>query len=175
MPSGTIKMFNEDKGFGFIKSDDGGDDVFFHVSAYGEEIIKGNAVTFEARVDPKSGESRAAPASIWYDLTGAPAVPGHPLPLSLEESSSLGSGGIFERGTGVSESGLGATSLFRVNARPSKLVAIKIAPPIISQCGNSIDESRPIYFPFAFSPAHLGFGGLVARAQFCRTARTDIE
>jgi hypothetical protein len=28
---------------------------------------------------------------------------------------------------------------------------------------------------FAFSPAHLGIGGLVAHAQFCRTARTDIE
>jgi hypothetical protein len=72
--------------------------------------------------------------------------------VSFEESSSLGSGGIFERGSGGSESGLVATSLLRVNARPRKPIAIKIAPPIISQCGNSIDESRPIYFPFTFSP-----------------------
>jgi hypothetical protein len=76
---------------------------------------------------------------------------GHPLPLWLEESSRLGSGGIFGRGTG-GESGLVATSLFRVNARPSKPIAIKIAPPIISQCGNSIDESKPIYFPFHLEP-----------------------
>ena len=80
---------------------------------------------------------------------------GHPLPLWLEESSSLGSGGIFGRGTG-GESGLVATSLFRVNARPRKPIAIKIAPPIISQCGNSIDESKPIYFPFAFSQGSTG-------------------
>jgi hypothetical protein len=76
---------------------------------------------------------------------------GHPLPLWLEESSSLGSGGIFGRCAG--ESGLVVTSLFRLNARPRKPIAIKIAPPIISQCGNSIDESKLIYFPFAFSPS----------------------
>jgi hypothetical protein len=51
---------------------------------------------------------------------------------------------------GGPESGLVATSLLRVNARPRKPIVVKIAPPIISQCGNSIDESRPIYFPFAF-------------------------
>jgi hypothetical protein len=70
----------------------------------------------------------------------------HWLFLRLEESSSLGRGGIFEPGTGGSESELVATSLFRVNARPRKPIAIKRAPPIISQCGNSIDESKPIYF-----------------------------
>jgi CspA family cold shock protein len=61
MPSGKIKMFNEDKGFGFIKPDDGGGDVFFHVTALreGDEIITGKAVTFEMGVDPKSGKSKA--------------------------------------------------------------------------------------------------------------------
>jgi CspA family cold shock protein len=61
MPRGKIKMFNEDRGFGFIKPDDGGADVFFHVSALreGDEITVGKAVTFEAGVDPKTGKSKA--------------------------------------------------------------------------------------------------------------------
>jgi hypothetical protein len=69
------------------------------------------------------------------------------LSLCLEESSSLGSGGIFGRGTG-GESGLVATtSLFRANTRPRRPIAIKMAPPIISQCGNAIDKSKRIDLP----------------------------
>jgi CspA family cold shock protein len=61
MPTGTVKMFNENKGFGFIKPNDGGDDVFFHVSALqeGDEITQGKAVSFELGIDPKSGKSKA--------------------------------------------------------------------------------------------------------------------
>jgi CspA family cold shock protein len=61
MPTGKIKMFNDEKGFGFIHPDDGGDDVFFHVSALrdGDKIIKGNAVTFETGTDRRSGKTKA--------------------------------------------------------------------------------------------------------------------
>jgi cold shock protein len=61
MPRGKVKMFNEDKGFGFIKPDDGGGDVFFHVSALreGDEIVKDKAVSFEVGVDKKSGKTKA--------------------------------------------------------------------------------------------------------------------
>jgi CspA family cold shock protein len=61
MPTGKIKMFNEDKGFGFIIPDDGSVDVFFHVSALreGDEITQGKVVTFEMGVDPKSGKTKA--------------------------------------------------------------------------------------------------------------------
>lgn len=67
MPAGKIKMFNDEKGFGFIQPDDGGVDVFFHVSALrdGDEITKGNAVNFEIGVDPKSGKTKA----VSVDLT----------------------------------------------------------------------------------------------------------
>jgi CspA family cold shock protein len=61
MPSGKIKMFNEEKGFGFIKPEDGSNDIFFHVSALreGDEIAVGQFVTFEMGVDQKSGKSKA--------------------------------------------------------------------------------------------------------------------
>jgi CspA family cold shock protein len=54
-------MFNEEKGFGFIKPDDGGDDIFFHVTALreGDEITQGKAVVFETGPDPKSGKTKA--------------------------------------------------------------------------------------------------------------------
>ena len=58
---GTVKFFNQDKGFGFIKPDDGGGDVFFHVSALreGDEIAKDKTVSFEVGVDRKSGKTKA--------------------------------------------------------------------------------------------------------------------
>lgn len=61
MPTGKIKMWNDEKGFGFIKPADGGVDVFFHVSALreGDEIAKGTAVMFEIGVDPKTGKTKA--------------------------------------------------------------------------------------------------------------------
>jgi len=61
MSHGKIKLFNEVKGFGFIKPDDGGNDVFFHVSDLREddEIVVGAAVTFEIGIDAKSGKSKA--------------------------------------------------------------------------------------------------------------------
>jgi CspA family cold shock protein len=63
MPTGTVKFFNVDKGFGFIVVDGGGPDVFVHVSALegsGMSSLKeGQKVRFETKMDPKKGKPNA--------------------------------------------------------------------------------------------------------------------
>lgn len=45
--TGTVKFFNEEKGFGFITPEDGGKDVFVHVNGLTDEIREGDKVTFD--------------------------------------------------------------------------------------------------------------------------------
>ena len=57
MHNGTVKWFNETKGFGFISDDDGSGDVFVHFSAIVgsgfRTLAEGQKVTFETEQDPK--------------------------------------------------------------------------------------------------------------------------
>ena len=56
MPSGTVKWFNDKKGFGFIESDDGGDVFVHHTSIQGsgfKSISEGERVTFEVEQGQK--------------------------------------------------------------------------------------------------------------------------
>lgn len=57
MATGTVKWFNESKGFGFLSQDNGGADVFVHFSVIKGDgfktLAEGQPVTFEAEQGPK--------------------------------------------------------------------------------------------------------------------------
>lgn len=54
MSNGTVKFFNEEKGFGFITPDAGGKDVFVHVKALnGTSLNEGDTVSYEVEEGPK--------------------------------------------------------------------------------------------------------------------------
>ena len=63
MPSGVVKWFNGQKGFGFIQPDDGGNDVFVHISAVERaglrSLNEGQKVSYELERDNKSGKMSA--------------------------------------------------------------------------------------------------------------------
>ena len=61
MPIGTVKWFNSTKGYGFIAPDDGGKDVFVHISAVERDglsgLAEGQKVSYEEQTDPKRGKT----------------------------------------------------------------------------------------------------------------------
>jgi cold shock protein len=63
MAIGTVKFFNDQKGYGFIQPDDGGKDVFVHVSAVERSgmrgLMEGQKVSFEVETDRRSGKPSA--------------------------------------------------------------------------------------------------------------------
>jgi cold shock protein len=64
MTQGTVKWFNGQKGFGFIQPDDGGKDVFVHISAVERAglsgLDEGQKVSFDVVADRRTGKSSAA-------------------------------------------------------------------------------------------------------------------
>jgi CspA family cold shock protein len=63
MNTGTVKWFNEQKGYGFIQPDNGGKDVFVHVTAVEKSGLRGLAegqkVSYELQTDQRSGKTSA--------------------------------------------------------------------------------------------------------------------
>jgi CspA family cold shock protein len=63
MATGTVKWFNATKGYGFIQPDDGGKDVFVHISAVEQaglrELNEGQKVTYDIVADKRTGKSSA--------------------------------------------------------------------------------------------------------------------
>ena len=63
MNTGTVKWFNNQKGFGFIQPETGSKDVFVHISAVERAgmsaLIEGQKVSFEVVADRRTGKSAA--------------------------------------------------------------------------------------------------------------------
>ena len=63
MNTGTVKWFNEQKGYGFIQPDNGSKDIFVHISAVeraGLRTLKeGQKISFEIVTDKRTGRSSA--------------------------------------------------------------------------------------------------------------------
>jgi CspA family cold shock protein len=65
MASGTLKMWNADRGFGFIGDDSGGPDIFLHISALQsagidpDDIRKGELLTFDVE-NTREGKTKAS-------------------------------------------------------------------------------------------------------------------
>ena len=64
MIKGTVKFYNEQKGFGFIEPEDGGKDVFVHATALERagmgSLAEGQKVSFDTEVDSRSGKTAVA-------------------------------------------------------------------------------------------------------------------
>jgi CspA family cold shock protein len=63
MSTGTVKWFNAQKGYGFIQPDDGGTDVFVHISAVEraglQSLREGQKISYEMTQDRRTGKSSA--------------------------------------------------------------------------------------------------------------------
>ena len=63
METGTVKWFNDQKGYGFIQPDNGGKDVFVHATALERAGIRGlregQKVTYELQTDQRNGKTSA--------------------------------------------------------------------------------------------------------------------
>ena len=63
MTTGTVKFYNDQKGYGFIQPDDGSKDVFVHATALERAglrgLVEGQKVSFEIETDRRSGKAAA--------------------------------------------------------------------------------------------------------------------
>ena len=103
MPTGTVKFFNATKGFGFIAPDDGGADVFVHVSALERSGVsgldEGDQVSFQVEQDRRSGKLAAVDLQVTGRGSGGrPRSSERPASGGFQRSQGQGQGqGRFDR------------------------------------------------------------------------------
>ena len=72
--TGTVKFFNGERGYGFIKPDDGGRDVFVHITAVEraglKSLMEGQRISFEVEPDKKGKGPKAVNLVVtgWNDI-----------------------------------------------------------------------------------------------------------
>ncbi len=116
MPTGTVKFFNPNKGFGFISPSDGGSDVFVHISAVERAglsgLNEGDEVSFELEQDRRTGKQSAG--DLQLISAGAPSArgPSGPPRSSFRDDRGGGGGGGYrdDRGPPRSQEPRGAVS-----------------------------------------------------------------
>ena len=63
MATGTVKWFNSEKGYGFVEPDEGGKDVFVHISAVQRSgldgLAEGQKISYELSTDRRTGKQAA--------------------------------------------------------------------------------------------------------------------
>jgi CspA family cold shock protein len=74
--SGIVKFFNGERGYGFIKPDDGGRDVFVHITAVERaglmDLNEGQRITFEIEPDKKGKGPKAVNLTLVSEPSGTP-------------------------------------------------------------------------------------------------------
>jgi CspA family cold shock protein len=60
MPTGTVKFFNETKGFGFIKNDETGEDIFVHVT----DLVDAKSLREKDKVQYEEAQGRKGPNAV---------------------------------------------------------------------------------------------------------------
>ncbi len=111
MASGTVKWFNTAKGFGFIQPDDGGSDVFVHISALNQagmdSLNEGDKVDYELEQDRRSGKLAATGIVVTAAGDPAPRRAGGGGFGGGGDRGGYGGGGYGDRGGGGGGGGYG--------------------------------------------------------------------
>ena len=98
MPTGTVKWFNGQKGFGFIQPSDGGNDVFVHISAVERAglsgLAEGQKVAFEIKADKMRGKTSAENSCLACAQNAMPAPFHGCTAMALRPARSLGLSGL---------------------------------------------------------------------------------